>query len=417
MNGSRRGSLTTTTASNPLKGITYSEFDNTVGPRLLGIFPKDAISKEEFEIFSDYVIVGKHLCEKVITIKTDELHYMNYSIAIDNPKYERNALLFALGFVLTKDANTDSYETVLRKLSNLFLALEIEKEFLFQEARKAKIQNALQVLYGQLVRDKETCLCVDASNYISLKLFRPPKMMSAIHDYDVPILRYPKSFLSNLPWDLSLRHLLVSLDGVSHVKKIASATAQDKEGGKVEQSSDMGLDLDCVKLGLQALWSYGCIIVSDRLQFTNVYSVNTKWFDAEETAEKTAILSDVQAFCAMDSDNKPSIARITKILRALQPGVKLKQVIQYSLDISDLSGIDLRKLIAISQEKLLIRRMHEYPIYYNECDLSGKRSAEFIDPCLAGCLDGSECLDSICCSLGKAQKEILSSSHIHIIYK
>jgi hypothetical protein len=53
-----------------LLGITYSEFDNKVGPRLLYSYPSDVISSETFETLSDYVIVGKHLCNKIIAIKT-----------------------------------------------------------------------------------------------------------------------------------------------------------------------------------------------------------------------------------------------------------------------------------------------------------------------------------------------------------
>lgn len=53
-----------------LLGITYSEFDNKVGPRLLYSYPSGILSSETFETLSDYVIVGKHLCNKIIAIKT-----------------------------------------------------------------------------------------------------------------------------------------------------------------------------------------------------------------------------------------------------------------------------------------------------------------------------------------------------------
>lgn len=89
-----------------LRGVTYSEFDNKVGPRLKFQYPPNAISSEEFESFAEYVIVGKHLCEKIITVRYGELQFVNYSVAIDNPKYDRNTLLFAVGFVLEKDVDT-----------------------------------------------------------------------------------------------------------------------------------------------------------------------------------------------------------------------------------------------------------------------------------------------------------------------
>lgn len=108
-----------------LLGITYSEFDNKVGTQMLYSYPKNAISKETFEILSDYVIVGKHLCGKIITVKTNDLQFLNYSVAIDNAKYERNALLFSFSFVLGRDVEKEPYEPVLRKISALFLNLEV----------------------------------------------------------------------------------------------------------------------------------------------------------------------------------------------------------------------------------------------------------------------------------------------------
>ena len=85
-----------------------------------------------FQQLSDYVIVGKHLCKKIIVVKNDDIQYMNYSVAIDNPKYDRNSLLFSLGFILAEGIETEPFEPILRKLSLAFLALEVsELEYLF----------------------------------------------------------------------------------------------------------------------------------------------------------------------------------------------------------------------------------------------------------------------------------------------
>ena len=126
--------------SKGLLGITYSEFDNKVGPRLLYAYPSGILSSETFEVLSDYVIVGKHLCNKIIATKTDDFQFINYSMAIDNSKYERNTLLFSFGFILSNDndlkrngLSKECYEQVLRKISIVFLNLEIEREFLFNE--------------------------------------------------------------------------------------------------------------------------------------------------------------------------------------------------------------------------------------------------------------------------------------------
>ena len=82
-------------------GLTYSEFDNFVGPQLRYAYPVNCLSGEEFERLSDYVIVDKHLTNKMIVVQTENFQFANYSLIINNSKYDRNALLFAFG-VLTK---------------------------------------------------------------------------------------------------------------------------------------------------------------------------------------------------------------------------------------------------------------------------------------------------------------------------
>ena len=86
-----------------LRGVTYSEFDNKVGPRLKFQYPANAIGNITANVQAD---PGKHLCGKIITVRGEGLQFVNYSVAIDNPKYDRNTLLFAVGFVLDKDIDT-----------------------------------------------------------------------------------------------------------------------------------------------------------------------------------------------------------------------------------------------------------------------------------------------------------------------
>lgn len=112
---------------NVLLGITYSEFDNIVGPQLRYCYPSDIITKD-FEALSDYVIVGKHLCEKILSIRTEELIFLNHAVALENSKYDRNTLLFSFGFVLRIDASDDAieaFESILRKISSVFVSIEV----------------------------------------------------------------------------------------------------------------------------------------------------------------------------------------------------------------------------------------------------------------------------------------------------
>ena len=78
-------------------GITYSEFDNIVGPQLQHSYPSDVLSAETFETLSDYAIVGMHLCNKFIVVKMGDIQFLSFSVNINNAKYHRNSLLFSCG--------------------------------------------------------------------------------------------------------------------------------------------------------------------------------------------------------------------------------------------------------------------------------------------------------------------------------
>lgn len=107
------------------RGVTYSQFDNHLGPKLLFSYPADAISNEVFESLSDYAIVGKHFCDKTITVKLGDIQFLNYSVAIENAKYVRNTIMFSFGMVLDVNVDSEPYEAILRKVSETFQTLEV----------------------------------------------------------------------------------------------------------------------------------------------------------------------------------------------------------------------------------------------------------------------------------------------------
>lgn len=107
------------------KGVTYSQFDNQLGSKLIYSYPESATSIDEFELLSDYVIVTKQLCNKIFIVKSENKQFINYPVMIENPKYFRNAILFAFGFILDTSVDTAPYEIVLKKVSETFVTLEV----------------------------------------------------------------------------------------------------------------------------------------------------------------------------------------------------------------------------------------------------------------------------------------------------
>jgi hypothetical protein len=475
-----------------LLGVTYSEFDNRVGPQLLYAYPEGAMTRENFETLSDYVIVGKHLCGKIIAVTTDDLQFMNFSVAIDNSKYERNTLLFSFGFVLQRDADMEPFEPVLRKLTSIFVNLEMEREYLFQEATKSKVLDALQNLYEQLTREGgSACLDLDTSLLMSVQLFgNLTETPIEIRDHHVPILLHSKSQLSRLPWDITLRHFLGYIDGVSHVKKIAN-TKRDYD----DLREDVAMDIECIKRAIRVLSFYNCIIIADALQFTNVYQLTTR---AKCLLSSRKVLRDIRDFCFThhlggDDDvvvvvvqqqsnsgttnpntntntntnnnsnsnngenekkskrirklkrkekvpqHQPSLAYIAKLLLQLRPGFSLRNIMASMLtskstsDCKEVQGIDLRKLLAIAQERHIISRKHEFPFYSSNIEITVVNNANAAvalvekdttttrNCCLLKDLlikeQQNECLDQICCSHNISHNQLVSCKNVLIIYK
>ena len=475
-----------------LLGVTYAEFDNTVGPKLLYSFPEHVMSKECFEDLSDYVIVGKHLCKKIIVVQNNEIKYMNYSVAIDNPKYERNALLFSLGFVLPVDEETEPFEPILRKLASVLLALEDEREFLFVDTSKTQLQEVLQRLYIDLSSKGETFIQLDENNVLATKVFESPQPPLEIPDYRVPVVRFSKIAQINIPWDISLNYVLSRIDGVSHVKKIAAKRP--------------AIDIECVRRCLRTLLFYDCIIISDIVQLSNVYVLQR--LPCQQTRSSTVdgignsshchhhmydmivdpvgndMMHEIIEFSSLSIDpyrnmneaqenhhrnNHHSLssideynrrtANVTKLLLKFRAGKQLGQVL-LSCGVNALVGLDIRRLLAIAQDRGLLRRLHEYPVYVcrslpgchpqsmenangntfdyrnntnigagvrgrsNMHDNEGSRGHNygdmnsFLSRFDVTNIDGSLCLDAICCGYGLSNVDVLEKpDQFFVVYR
>jgi nitrogen permease regulator 2-like protein len=77
-----------------LLATLYAEFDNEVGPRLLFQYPEGYVTDKTFETLSDFIILGKHLCEKIVVIKYENHQIVNFCVAIENSKVKSLYLTF-----------------------------------------------------------------------------------------------------------------------------------------------------------------------------------------------------------------------------------------------------------------------------------------------------------------------------------
>lgn len=54
--------------------------------------------------------------------------FVGHPVAIENKKYERNALLFNLGFVFENGVDTKPFESTIRKLAHYLYSMEVRRK-------------------------------------------------------------------------------------------------------------------------------------------------------------------------------------------------------------------------------------------------------------------------------------------------
>ncbi|KAG0326903.1 Nitrogen permease regulator 2 [Dissophora globulifera] len=125
-----------------LLSIFYCTFHPIQGPKVLYEVPEGSILSKtsplvDFDSISEYLIPKVELCSKLVTILTPTCKVIGFPINLEHKKFQRNALMFNLAFVFDKDAETSSYEPVVRKMARVLKALEKESEFLSRQTRLA----------------------------------------------------------------------------------------------------------------------------------------------------------------------------------------------------------------------------------------------------------------------------------------
>ena len=312
---------------------------------------------------------------------------------------------------------------------------------MFNETSKALIAIILQRMYEEITSYGETIIMLDENNVFAAKGFQPAQHPRKINDYDVPILRFSKLSKLNIPWDISINFVLNRIDGVSTIKNIALKWPT--------------IDEECVQRCVMTLLFYDCVIISDTVKLTNVYEHCN--LDSFINLENSHSMDEIIEFCCV-SKVILSHADFIRFLMKFRFGEQLGKVLMSTDILESLIGVDLRRLLAILQEKKLLRRVHEYPIYiynnnnsnnnnsnmllidntdtskyesteipwnsnrsnrsfglWNEKSIQNdeNRSTEFS----LSYLDGSTCLDAICCRFKVTSSEVLVLPGVTVIYK
>ncbi|KAL7473043.1 hypothetical protein ACHAXS_013456 [Conticribra weissflogii] len=252
----------------PLLCVFYAEFDIVVGPKVcFNINEGDnstidtdmAFQNSVFSATSEYIITGNELANQTITVSTHGLHILSRPTIICNERrYERNSLLFAVGFVLRRNIDPRPYWPLLSNLSSTFRNMEVESEFLSNPTSRPRVQIVLEdILISLNSKHKDCHLLLDDANLLNLQLFKPPPPPTPpVPDYAVPILLRPEWQLQMYDWDLTINWIVPNVDGVKNVEQIAHSSE---------------VDMEMVRACLRVLRHHKVLAHVDVFRYSNVY--------------------------------------------------------------------------------------------------------------------------------------------------
>ncbi|CAO3589295.1 unnamed protein product [Absidia cylindrospora] len=266
----------------------------------------------DFEAISEYIIPKNQLYKRLVTISTGNYKVMGCPVVLhDHEKYRnlRNEFRFNLCFIFDNQAETTSYEAVVRKLSRVLEGLELECDFLSQDANSESktVQNVIEQLYEDLNSYCECQIPINAFNTINLKLFPSYPNPPPVHDYQVPVTTMDVKKMMTSNWDITVQKVAKYVNGINHVKKISELTNVKPEWTR-----------QC----MEHLMYYGCIVMTDIFQFSNVYAIQpelTRLLD-----EKSGLGRECLEYITLPGSTVPLLSRVFALYSGLQYGITVK---------------------------------------------------------------------------------------------
>ncbi|KAG0168466.1 Nitrogen permease regulator 2 [Apophysomyces sp. BC1015] len=400
-----------------IHSIFYAVFDIIKGTVVKHQVPEGSVTFQDasnsskplidFEAISEYIIPKKQLYKRLVTICTNNYKVMGCPVVLhDHEKYQhlRNEFRFNVCFVFERDAETSSYEAVVRKLARVLEGLELECDFLSQDAslESRSVQNVIEQLFEDLNSYCECQIPINSSNAINLKLFPTYPNPPTVNDYQVPVCTVDLKKMLTLNWDITVQKIAKHINGINHVKRIAELANVKPEWAR--QS-------------MEHLLYYGCIIMTDIFQFSNVYAVKpeiTRLLD-----DKSGLAQECLRYVILPNKPPPLLSRVFSLYCGLQYGSSVRDwMAEHQVS---LLPIDVRRFISFGVIKGLIYRVHKYAVLTlcNPNDahpgtpskkqygkVINRNTGTTIHPDIIPFLDGRHHYDAICTELKCSPQEL-----------
>lgn len=357
----------------PIKCIFLCEFHPTAGPKITCQVPEDHISKDTFEAVSVYLIPKPQLLRSTLTITACGIKIIGFPVRIDDKKYARNAFQFNVCFVCDYWARTVQYESVVKKLSDFLIVLEIESSFLSQREENKSLHERLVLMFTKVLEDinkSNMCTLTEGSASTHLKVVKVRQDPLPVLDHQVPVFIEGSDHYQAEHWDLTTQQVLPFIDGINHVAKIAAQA---------------DVDNNLVKTCLQNLVYYLVVKMVPIFQYSNSYTVTPK---LRHLAVDKKLQGDCLRYVAKSGWQLPNFRDVFKLYCSMTHGTTVRDLcIRYNP--SSLK-IDERKLVQFGCVQGLIRRIHKYPITVGDNE----------DTVVNNRFTGLLSTDEICCNLG-----------------
>lgn len=332
------------------------------------------------------MIPDEQLCNRLVSLKVGEYSVVGFPVSVKDSCYHRNYFVFNFVFVFDYNGGSLVYETDIRRLGKMFMALEEQSRYLSRLQSYEAMESILQQVYQDINNYSECKIPIDESNTINMKLFPIFPPPPDIKPYDVPISTVDLEPMIDANWDPTMEKIIPYINGVNSIRQIS-------------EIADAKYTL--VKKCIQHLMHYGCVIIIDVFQFSNIYaptpylvnllrnpemmkecqsyiytpyavfhtrlashgsiSGNTPACSASFTSSPNSIATSVSSVSHMiNRDHITSTANIYKLYASLCQDMTVRE--WYDQNKAYLRYIDIRRFLTFGTIKEIIYRVHEYPI-------------------------------------------------------
>lgn len=269
---------------------------------------------------------------------------------------------------------------------------------------------------------------IDDANTINMKLFPHHRSPPEVKGWHVPVAKMKFADVVDPTWDLTLQKVILHIDGVSDVRRIAF-------------NADVSLDL--TKLALRHLLYYDTILLLDMFFFGNCYAPRPSIHDfivnvgandgyagddGEGPSGATAAAGGVGGassggngvgivdecanyVCIMSSGQRVSNYQLIKLLTSFCVGRTVAEWLRMHMDagFDVLRYVDVRRLVQFGVIKGLLYRVHKYVVskQYIAGLVTGQSRVKEGGDVLQRYMDGAHCFDQVITEMNLTESGIM----------